>query len=200
MKPSLRFVCPKCGYRFPFFAVYTRSRIRSALLSAPWFRCTECDCLSRQQIAWGYALWAWPLALLTAGSIIALFRNASPLLDLQRGHPCLCGALAGLCLGSVFFLVRLGLRLTPVFDAPKAADRAKRMSWFLAITLLVFLVGFGLVTHRWVSGIVALAVGIAVWSVFYFRAKRVNKGSVEQTTEDDFVAHVESAASGAHEE
>ena len=179
MKLPLRFACPSCGHQFPFFTGSSSSRVRSGPLSAPWFRCPECEALSRQTVAWVHALWAWPLALFVAVSIVALFRNASPLIQLHRSHPGVYGALAGLSMASVFLLIRFALRLTPVPDASGAELRVKRKSWLAVLLLVALLLVLGFATRRWLSCAIGLVIGIAVWIPFYLSAKPREQGSVE---------------------
>ncbi len=177
MKVSLRLTCPSCGHQFPLFAGCSSSRVRSGLVPAPWLRCPECEALSRQKVAWARALWAWPLALSVVVGIVALLRNASPLVQLHRNHPGVYGALGGLSMLPVFLLIRLGLRLTLVSDV--STTGFKRRPWLGVLLLAALLLAFGFATCRWLSCTIGLAIGIAVWIPFYLSAKPREQGSVE---------------------
>jgi hypothetical protein len=132
-----------------------------------------------------HALWAWSIAVVAAAVLIVAFRHASPLVVFYRSHPGAYGVLAGLSVASFFFLVRFGLKLTPVFGVSKTEVHAKSKSWLGALFVLAFLVVFGLITHRWLTCVIGMVIGIAVWIPYYLTAKPRTEETVEPSPEPD---------------
>ena len=171
MKLSLRFVCPKCGEKFPFF-LGSSNRVRAGFLSAPWLKCLSCGTMSRQTAAWPHALWAWPLAFFAVISVIALFRTTEGLVVLHRNHPGAYGALAGLSAGLCFFIIRFGLKLTPVFGESETPSKRGSRAWLKALFIAIVIVAVGLFTHRWLATLISVGICLAISGAFYLSAKK----------------------------
>lgn len=176
------FACPRCGYKFPFFAGYSRCRIRTGLLSAPWYKCPDCETTSRQTVAWLNALWAWPLTFMALVAIIAMFRNTPYFVELHHSHPGVYGGLGGLVMGLILgFGLRIGLRLVPLWGQVECESRARRNRWLVPVFILAVVGVIGFVTHRWLVCGIGLVIGIAVWTPYYLFAKAKTGQSVEPT-------------------
>ena len=139
--------------------------------------------MQRQTTAWPHALWAWPLAFFAVISVIALFRTTDCLVDLHHDHPGFYGALAGLSAGLCFFIIRFGLKLTPVFEESEAPSRHRSMAWLKVAFIAVVIAGVALFTRRWLGTAISAAICFAVSGAFYLAAKGKHRNSVEPTTE-----------------
>jgi len=171
MKPALRFMCPKCGEKFPFL-LGPSNRIRNGYGSTPWFKCAHCGLVSRQSVNWPHVLWAWPLAFYAVGSVIMAFQNIDELVTLRHRHPGTYGALGGLCMGACFFIIRFGMKLTPQFGEGNIHPVSGAKTWFKALILVGVVTAVALVTHRWIATLASLAICLAISGLFYLLSRK----------------------------
>lgn len=166
MRPSFRFVCPKCGEKFPFWP-WSCNYICNGLLSTPWLKCSRCGTMSRQTANWPHVLWAWPIAFLAVTSIIVSFHKTEDLVMLHRHHPGVYGVLGGLCMGLGMLVCRFGLKLAPVFGEPEARSISGSKTWLKVLLLAGFVAAIALITRRWTATLASFVAGLAVIGVFY---------------------------------
>jgi len=179
--PSIRFVCPRCREKFPFF-LWAPVRIRNGLFSAAWLKCPHCGLVSRQTANWPHALWAWPLAAFAVMSIIDVFRNTNAIVDLHRCHPGVYGALVGLSAGLCSIIIRLGVKLMPLLGESAVPSASSSSAWRKTLIVVLVVVGVALVTHHWIATFASFVVCVAVNGALYLSAdKRGRSAPVEKT-------------------
>ena len=156
--------CPKCGYEFPLFVRGTHT-VRGAWLLTPWFRCPKCETLSRAEVNWRDALWAWPTALILLLVVIACGRSGA------FGHGILRGILGGAAFGLIIGLGgRRGMRLVSLSGESMVQARAdwRLRSLLVLLLLCMFFLAFAAVTRRWMYSLLALCVGLGASAFFHF--------------------------------